>query len=67
MRKIDTLESWMISNGKSGDIFYSHKKDRHLTAIATHHKRMIRTERLIVITGNKEKPICSTLTKITLI
>jgi hypothetical protein len=39
-----TIESWMMANGKLGEVFYSEKMDRHLTAIATHHKRKIQTD-----------------------
>lgn len=62
-----TLESWMMANGKPGDVFFSEKMDRHLTAIATHHQRKIKTERLIVVTTAKSNPSASTLTKITLL
>ena len=48
-----TLESWMMVNGKAGDVFYSEKKDRHLTSISTHYKRQITTERLVVVTTGK--------------
>lgn len=62
-----TLESWMIANGKKGDQFYSHKMDKHLTAISTHHGRKITTERVIVVTSAKSSPNCSYLTKVTLL
>ncbi len=62
-----TLESWMIANGKKGKVFYSEKLDRHLTAIATGHKRKIRTERLITVTSHKEKPVAGVLTRVTLL
>lgn len=62
-----TLESWMIVNGKKGDIFYSHKMDRHLTAISTHRGRKISTERLLVITSAKSKPSACYITKVTLL
>ena len=62
-----TLESWMIANGKEGDCFYSDKMDKHLTAIATHHKRKILTERLITATTGKAIPIAKNITKVTLL
>jgi hypothetical protein len=62
-----TLESWMIANGKEGDYFYSDKMDKHLTAIATHHKRKIKTERLITVTTGKPIPIAKNITKVTLL
>jgi hypothetical protein len=61
-----TAESWMIANGKEGDHFYSDKKDAQLTAIASHLKRKITTERLIVITTGKSEPKCKYITKVTL-
>jgi len=62
-----TMESWMIANGKSGDYFYSDKADRHLTAIATHHKRKITTERFIAVTSQSDNPIAHKITKVTLV
>ena len=62
-----TLESWMMANGKKGQVFYSEKMDRHLTAIATHHERKIKTERLIIVTTAKSAPSASSLTKVTLL
>lgn len=62
-----TMESWMIANGKKGECFYSNKIDRHLTAISTHHKRKILTERLITITTAKNKPKAECITKVTLL
>jgi hypothetical protein len=61
-----TMESWMIANGKAGDHFYSDKMDRHLTAIATHHKRYIVTERLITVTTGGKIPVAKNITKVTL-
>ena len=62
-----TIESIMIAEGKQGLIFYSAKKDRHLTAIATYYKRKIQTERLIAVTTAKENPIATYITKVTLL
>lgn len=62
-----TLESWMIANGKEGEHFYSDKLDRHLTAIATHHLRKIKTERLIIVTTAKSSPVAKYITKVTLL
>ena len=67
MVKERTVESFMIGNGKVGDIFYSHKLDNHLTAIATHHKRKIQTERLVLIGGTMEEPTTDTVIKVTLL
>jgi hypothetical protein len=62
-----TFESWAIANGKPGKVFYSDKKDKHLTAIATHHGRKITTERLIVVSTGKSEPYASYITKVTLL
>jgi hypothetical protein len=62
-----TIESWMIANGKVGDIFYSDKMDRHLTAISTQHNRKITTERLITVTTGGKTPISKYITKVTLL
>jgi hypothetical protein len=62
-----TLESWMMLNGKDGDIFYTHKKDRAITAIATYYNRRVYTERVILVNGFRDKPSVMPLTKVTLI
>jgi hypothetical protein len=64
--KQSTMETWMIANGKSGDHFYSGKKDGGLTAIASYHKRKITTERLIAITTGGKEPKAKYITKVTL-
>jgi hypothetical protein len=62
-----TLESWMICNGKEGDVFYSEKTDRHLTAFATHHSRKISTERILAVTTAKSTPECRYIVRVTLL
>ena len=62
-----TLESFMVLKGKSGDIFYSNKSDRALTAIASAYKRKIKTERFIIVTTGKGELKASKLTKVTLL
>lgn len=61
------MESWMIANGKKGEVFYSEKLDRHLTAISSHHKRKISTERLITITTGGKNPQAKYIIKVTLL
>lgn len=61
-----TIESWMMANGKLGEVFYSEKMDRHLTAIATHHKRKIQTERLVAVTTGKEDVRAIAIVRVTL-
>ena len=62
-----TMESWMIANAKPGESFYSDKLDRNLTAIAAHHNRKIKTERLIAVTTGKSIPKSKYITKVTLL
>lgn len=62
-----TMESWMIANGLVGQHFYSDKMDRHLTAIATHHNRKIKTERLITVSTGGKDPQSKYITKVTLL
>lgn len=62
-----TIESWMIANGEAGEHFYSDKMDRHLTALSSHHKRKILTERLIATTTGGKEPISKYITKVTLL
>lgn len=62
-----TVESWMIANGKKGAHFYSDKMDRHLTAIASHHKRAILTQRLITVNMSDKNLKAKKITKVTLL
>lgn len=66
-RRLTTMESWMIVNGKKGEHFYSDKMDRHLTALATYFKRKIITERLITITTGGKEPKSKYITKVILL
>ena len=61
-----TMEGWMMINGKSGDVFYTDKHDRHITALSSHYKRKITTERLITITTGGKEPLSKYITKVTL-
>lgn len=62
-----TMESWMIANGKVGEHFYSDKMDRHLTAIACHLDRKIKTERLITVSPGVDGSWSQYITKVTLL
>lgn len=66
-RQPSTIESWSMLNGKTGDHFYSEKMDRHLTAIATYYSRKIKTERLVLVSMDRETPVARSLTKVTLL
>lgn len=65
--KTQTPESLTLLHGKSNTIFYTHKKDKDITALASYYKRKVFTERLVVIGGSKDKPKASTLTKVTIL
>lgn len=65
-RKASSLESICLINGKKDDVFYSHKKDKDITAIAYYYEKKVLTERLIVIGGTKDSPAAFTLTKVTI-
>jgi hypothetical protein len=56
--------SFMIVNGKKGDTFYTHKKNKDVTAIASYYDREVTTTRVINLEGNFNKPIVKTLTKV---
>lgn len=66
-RILSTLESWMIENGKSGDIFYTDKSDRHMTAFSISRGRKLTTERLITVTKGGKEPKAKYITKVTLL
>ena len=48
-RKISTIESLALTSLPCGSIFFSQKKDKELTAIASYYNIKIKTERLINI------------------
>jgi hypothetical protein len=56
----------MIVNGEPGDIFYTIKLDKDVTAIASYYKRQVKTERVIVITTDTH-PIAERITKVTIV
>lgn len=65
--KTQALESLALLNGKPNTVFYTHKKDKDITALASYYLRKVYTERLIVVGGSKDKPKASTLTKVTIL
>lgn len=65
--KPTTFHTWMMINGKSGEHFYTDEKDKTLTASASHYKRKILTERLLVVTTHKKQPSVKFITKVTLL
>lgn len=65
--KTTAIESLSILNGKDFSVFYTTKKDKDVTALASYYGRKVHTERLIVISGDKEAPKATSLTKVTLL
>lgn len=65
--KTSTMESYMMTNGKAGESFYSDKMDRHLTALSSHYNRKIITERLITVTTAGKKLVANNITKVTIL
>jgi hypothetical protein len=61
------IETYIITNGKAGEHFYSDKTDGHLTAIASNVSRKITTQRLIAVTTAKSNPEAKYITKVTLL
>ncbi len=66
MKKYSSTDSYLMDNLKEGLTFYSENEDRNLTAKAVYYKRSIKTERIIVIGGDRSNPVASTLTKVIL-
>lgn len=65
--KTQAFESLALLKGKPTHVFYTHKKDKDITALSTYYKRKVLTERLIVLEGTKNKPKASAITKVTII
>ena len=65
-RGITSIESIIITTGKAGQVFYTHKNDKDMTALASYYKRELFTERGIFVSGTKAKPTSYYLTKVTL-
>jgi hypothetical protein len=65
--KINTIESLSLKYGKDMSVFYTHKKDKDITALAGYYMRKVHTERLVLVGGAKDKPKASTITKVTIL
>lgn len=65
--KQTTLESWMLVNGKRGDVFYTDKEDRIISASAHYYKRDVSTERVVVVSINAVDPTAKRITKVTIL
>jgi hypothetical protein len=66
-RTITSIESLCLINGSRDDVFYTHKKDKDITAIAYYYDKKVATERLILVGGAKDNPIAETITKVTIL
>lgn len=60
-----TLESFMIQKGRKGQVFYSEKPDKDLTALSSVYGRKILTERFISVNIKSLK--ANSITKVTLL
>lgn len=49
-----SYESFVLINGNPGDVFYTEKPDKDMTASAVYYKRKIVTEKYTCITSNDE-------------
>lgn len=66
-RKPNTPEALALISANPLTVFYTEKKDKDITAIASYYKRKIMTERLIIVSGSKDNPVARTLTKVTIL
>ena len=69
-----SYESYMIANGKEGQVFYSTQLDKDLCSLSSKLKRKITTENFISVkvfnksnTRRKATPECLYLTRVTLL
>jgi hypothetical protein len=66
-KRQSTLESWMMANGKVGEVFYTEKPDRLITASASFHGRKVLTERCVCVGQSTKNPTAISVTKVTLL
>ena len=59
------MESIALTTLKRKGVFYSHKTDKDLTAIASYYKVKIKTERVFVV--NPQLASITKLTKVTIL
>lgn len=67
MRNVTTPESLMLVHAKAGSIFYSHKPDKDLTALAGYYNREILTQKRIVLSGTMGVPLAEPIVKVTIL
>ena len=62
------LDGYFFKNGKVGDVFYTHKTNKHIGAIATAHDVKVKTEKIVALESiGKDIPIAYRITKVTII
>lgn len=49
MGKQTSVESISLNNLKKGEFFYTHKKDKEITAVSSYYGKKVSTERLITV------------------
>lgn len=59
------MEGKLIKDGKTGDVFFTYKADRIMTALATYYGKKILTERYTAIDKATNKKL-EHLTKVTI-
>ena len=59
-RQKHTLESIAMTTLKEGRWFYSNKEDKHLTAISSHLKVRIKTERVLIVNPQTAETVKAT-------
>jgi hypothetical protein len=62
-----TIEGTIMQSAKVGDIFYTTKSDRHVTAIAANYHRIVKTVKLITVNPWNGEPSAATITQVTII
>jgi len=60
-----TMETYMLANGKAGDVFYTHRSDKDMTVYALNWNRKIETEKLLLVKYIPE-PSIKRITRVTL-
>lgn len=63
----DNYEAWMLTYGKAGDEYYSNRSDRDITAKAFYYKRKVKTERVVILSGNLSELKTETAIRVTII
>jgi hypothetical protein len=68
MSKTELSETWWMKNGVPGDVFYTQKDDKQMTASAVYYKRKITTERIAAFNiGDFPDAPAERITKVTIL